>query len=151
VSASTVNVLMVDSVNDDITQRRHRALSLSGQLRHIVFEYCYAADLDERQESMLRAGMLPRVTLNEDSLCAKIEEAIQRFRPQYVLLHTGFVYRQHPDVFVRVFSRLKRTYLGVMFGVQLRPGMFADPQAFHTSAPVVALQRLIFDEVLGNP
>jgi len=139
---------MVDSVFDDITQRRHHFLSSSEKLQHIAFEFCYAADLNEEQQAMVRHYQLPHVSITEDSLCRKVQEAINLFRPKYVLLHTGFVYSQHPEIFEGAFRRLKRSNPDVMFGLQLRPRMVADPQAFHTSGPVVDLQRLIFHEAL---
>ena len=145
-----VKVLMVDSVNDELTQRRHAFLESNKRLQHIKFKFCYAVDLDPEQEASIRAHILPLITIVEDDLVKRIFKAAQRSRPQFIILHTGFVFRQNQAVFIRVFTSLKRMIPDVIFGVQMQHGMVRDREAFHETNAVLNLERELFPEVHGS-
>lgn len=141
-------ILFVDSVDDSITKRRHRILASDPRLGGYELHYFYAAVLTSEQEAVLAAGMPPDLTLVEEELAKRLDNEIQSVEPQFLLLHTGFVFRRFPSVFFRVFAQLKEKYPTCRFGIQPREGLTIDQAAFHQTEEVIKLQRLVFREIL---
>jgi hypothetical protein len=144
------NVLIVDSVDDRITRRRHAVLASCKLLKEITLDYCYAIDLSDSQASALSAGFMPEFQLSEDTLFCRVDSAIRSFKPTCVLVHSGFVYRRYPNVYGRVFARLKRSYPRVSFGIQIRPGLEVDRNVFSMIGDVREIHDLIFVRALGD-
>ena len=141
-------ILFVDSVDDDITKRRHRILGSDPRLASHELHYFYAVTLTLQQEELLAVGFPPSFDLVENELAARLNNEIKRTQPQFVLLHTGFVFRQFPSVFFRVFTQLKEKYPACRFGMQPREGLSVDSAAFHQTDDVIKLQQLVFREIL---
>jgi hypothetical protein len=142
-------ILFVDSVDDSITKRRHRILASDPRLAAYELHYFYAAVLTPKQEAVLAAGMLPDLTLVEEELANRLENDIHSIEPQFVLLHTGFVFRRFPSVFFRVFAQLKKSHPTCRFGIQPREDLTIDPEAFDQTDEVTKLQELVFREILN--
>jgi hypothetical protein len=141
-------ILFVDSVDDSITKRRHRILASDPRLAGYELHYFYAAVLTPEQEVVLAAGMVPDLTLVEEELANRLDNEIQSIEPQFVLLHTGFVFRRFPSVFFRVFAQLKKNYPTCRFGIQPREGLTIDRETFDQTDEVIKLQQLVFREIL---
>src|SRR5690349_24530380 len=116
-------VLIVDSVDDSLTRRRHAKLASSQLLENITLDYCYAIELSESAKAELDHGLEPEFELTEDTLFQRVDHAIQSFQPNYVMVHSGFVYRRYPEVYDKAFTRLKQSHPIVRFGIQHRPGI----------------------------
>jgi hypothetical protein len=142
-------ILFVDSVDDSITQRRHRILASDPRLAGYELYYFYAAVLTPEQEAVLAAGVAPDLKLVEEDLANRLDNEIKSIEPQFVLLHTGFVFRRFPSAFFRVFAQLKEKHPTCRFGIQPREGLSIDQAAFHQTDEVIKLQHLVFREVLN--
>jgi hypothetical protein len=142
-------ILFVDSVDDSITKRRHRILASDPRLAGYELHYFYAAVLTPEQEAVLAAGMVPDLTLAEGELANRLDNEIQSIEPQFVLLHTGFVFRRFPSAFFRVFAQLKEKYPTCRFGIQPREGLRIDPAAVHQTDEVMKLEQLVFRDILN--
>ena len=142
-------ILIVDSVEDDITRRRHQILESSPRLAEYDIDYCYSAEITEEQEEMLRFRMKPELSVTGEEIRRRIEGKITAFRPHFVLLHTGFVFRDYADEFFRAFSAMKAAHPNTQFGLEERDGLEVDQSAFHNTEEVVSLQNLIFRDILG--
>jgi hypothetical protein len=142
-------ILFVDSVDDSITKRRHRILASDPRLAGYELHYFYAAVLTPEQEAVLAAGMVPDLTLVEEELAKRLDNEIQSIEPQFVLLHTGFVFRRFPSLFFRVFAQMKKNYSTCRFGIQPREGLTIDQGTFDQTDEVIKLQQLVFREILG--
>jgi hypothetical protein len=143
-----IKILFVESVDDSITKRRHRILASDPRLAGYELHYVYAVVLTQEQEAVLAAGLPPDLTLVEEELANRLDHEIQSIKPQFVLLHTGFVFRRFPSVFFRVFTQLKEKYPTCRFGIQPRDRLTIDQAAFHQTDEVIKLQRLVFREIL---
>jgi hypothetical protein len=144
-----IKVLFVDSVDDAITRNRHQLLSAHPKLKNYEFDYCYAKTFSEEEQAGLEVGIAPDFSLSEEALFGVIDYKIRSFHPHFVLLHTGFVFRRFPSVFVAVFAKLKRSSPECRFGLQPREGLSVDQAAFDKTEGVIELQNLIFKEALN--
>ena len=142
-------ILFVDSVDDSITKRRHRIIDSDPRLAGYELYYFYAAVLTPEQEAVLAAGVAPDLKLVEEELANRLDNEIQSIEPQFVLLHTGFVFRRFPSAFFRVFAQLKEKHPTCRFGIQPREGLSIDQAAFHQTDEVIKLQQLVFREILN--
>jgi hypothetical protein len=147
-SDKRIKILFVESVDDDITRRRHGLLASDSRLNGYELHYFYATILTPEQQAGLAVGMAPDLTLSDEELFGRLEKEIQRIHPRFVFLHTGFVFRRFPSVFIRVFARLKQKYPNCRFGLQPREGLIVNGAAFDQTDEVVKLQRLIFTDIL---
>jgi hypothetical protein len=97
---------------------------------------------------MLELGIAPDLMLVREELAMRLEQEIQKVDPQFVLLHTGFVFRRFPSVFFAVFTELRNKYRNCSFGLQPREGLKIDEDAFDQTEEIANLQRLIFRDIL---
>ncbi|HSY18302.1 MAG TPA: hypothetical protein VK815_08215 [Candidatus Acidoferrales bacterium] len=139
-------VLIVDSVDDAITDRRRALLDESSLLKQqkITLAYCCAVDLTSQQRFDLEFKMRPDYLLAEDSLFERINQAIKSAKPKYVFAHSGFVYHDNPQVYNAAFSRLKKLYSKIKFGLQLRGGMEFNEKIFDMDDSTKQIHDFIF-------
>jgi hypothetical protein len=149
IDSANTTVLMVDSVDDAITRRRHSFLASSELLQGITLQYCYAIELSEPDKADLDLGIGPDFQLTKNMLFGRVDRAIRSFHPDYVMVHSGFVYRRYPQVYRGAFAQLKHSHPDVRIGLQLRPGIEIDPIAFDTDPAVREIHDLIFVHALG--
>jgi hypothetical protein len=142
-------ILFVDSVDDSITKRRHRVLALDPRLAGYELHYFYTAILTPEQEALLTGGFAPDFKFVEEELANRLDKEIESIEPQFVLLHTGFVFRRFSSAFFRVFARLKEKYRTCRFGIQPRDGLRIDQAVFHQTDEVMKLQQLVFRDILN--
>ena len=143
-----IKILFVESVDDAITRRRHRLLAADPRLTRYQLYYFYAITLTPEEQSMLELGIAPDLMLVREELAMRLEQEIQKVDPQFVLLHTGFVFRRFPSVFFAVFTELRNKYRNCSFGLQPREGLKIDEDAFDQTEEIANLQRLIFRDIL---
>ena len=141
-------VLIVDSVEDKITRRRHALFARSELLLTFALEYCYAIELPESEKAKLDFGFAPDFQLTENSLFERVDTAVRSFEPDCVMVHSGFVYRRFSEAYRKAFARLKQMHPKIPVGIQLRPGMTVDSTAFDSNEFVHGIHDLIFVRVL---
>jgi hypothetical protein len=143
-------VMLVESVNDRITRRRHTHLESSSLLSDIKLTFCYAADISPEEEQGIGFGMLPSIEVSEAALFDRVDQAIKEVKPDYVIVHSGFVFRQNSDAFMRAFERLRSAHSQVGFGIQERHGLEFSRKTFHQTGRIKELHTLIFEAVLNG-
>jgi len=142
-------ILIVDSIDDEITRRRHALLASSPRTAGYQITYAYALDPDEDDQDMHYLDILARNPPTKDGLYGRIKTSIERYKPDYVLLHTGFVFRRHPELFYEVFRMLRAEFGAIGFGFQERDDMIVDSTAFTAREDVRSIQSLFFHDILG--
>ncbi len=142
-------ILIVDSVEDDITRRRHSILENSPRIKGYTINYVYAIELEEKDQFLGPIEILDNIEFKEESLYNSLKKRIELLVPDYVLLHTGFIFRAYPNIFYSVFKKLKLDFPNTGFGFQERWEMVVDKSAFSDTADVRSLQNLFFKQILG--
>jgi len=97
-------ILVLFSVDDDATERLTQRIQASRLLRGLTFSFCYAFD---------RYGS--RDALNLDSLYDKLRDPIQRARPQAMIIHHGVAFRNAPETYRQILTRIRRENPGLLF------------------------------------
>lgn len=147
---SIQRILVLQSVQDDITDRRIERIGNSPFLQGYSIEHCYAVELTEEDRRKLMPQMMFEVTsrpLDEEDLLGRIEANIQSFRPDALIVHAGFVFHRFPDTFMRVLSALKARYPSIRFGIEGARGLDADlglDAVFEQSSEMQDLVALLF-------
>jgi hypothetical protein len=144
------SVLIVDSIEDEITNNRHRILNSSPLLRDYIIHYCYSTEFDDTQKQKISIGQTPYFVLEEKELYSRIEEAIQKHNPDYILIHSGFVFCRYPEIFLDVIEKLKKSHPQIGLGLQTRPFLNIDSNFLNCNEEVIALEKLIFHEALSR-
>ena len=98
-----VRVLLVESVDDDITRRRHNILLSNDKLKEYEFEYCYVKTFNAEDQSAIEFGICPDFSLSEDDLFAAVNAKASVLRARFypcthwlcisafpISLHAGF-------------------------------------------------------------
>ena len=98
-------VLIVNSVDDGITQNRIELLNVSPLTTDFELFHAYAA-----------RKLNQDVTLNE--MLFRIELAIKDYKPEYLIFHTGGSFHRQPELFMNCVVYLKQKYQNVKFGYQ---------------------------------
>jgi hypothetical protein len=97
-------ILVLFSVDDDATERLTQQIQSSRLLRGLTFSFCYAMD---------RYGS--RAPLNPDSLYEKLRDPIERTRPQAMIIHHGVAFRNAPETYRQILTRIRRENPGLLF------------------------------------
>jgi hypothetical protein len=144
-----IRILVVESIDDEITRSRHRILGNSPRLQEYQFSSCYALDAEgqDAQEDLL--SLMARHPPTEEGLARNMRKAIQQATPDFVLLHTGFVFQSYQKVFYSVWSCLRQEFPDIRFGYEERDGLnIIDPEAFDLDAETQQMQRLFFERIV---
>jgi hypothetical protein len=117
--------------------RYHKAATLTFHGRHFQ-PHLPITRVDEA------VWILPSIKIDQAVLFDRIDRAIRACTPDYVILHTGFVFEQNRETFERVFEKLVDAYPKIEFGIQERPGLDVFNEIFRQTGRVKQLHDLIF-------
>ena len=74
--------------------------------------------------------------LFEGAVFGRISKAIKHYKPQIIILHTGFTFLMYPELILRVFSKLHKEFPELKFGY--------DKQFLHSSNSFSSELELLF-------
>ncbi len=148
-------ILILQGVRDDSTVRREIHVRKVPALREHTFEYVYAAeppDLDETQPLPARVLQNQQSTLDERRLLACLNETVERFQPDLLLVHSGPVFQSSLDQLWFVLTAVKAGHPRMRIGFQPRPFEQYGPKPFFEySTELRDIMRAVFgDEVKGK-
>ncbi|HZM10246.1 MAG TPA: hypothetical protein VFC15_08555 [Candidatus Limnocylindrales bacterium] len=98
-------LLIVESINDDLTKRRIASKQAKFAADDLSVEYCYALESTRR--------------IDKQSLLDYIDRKINSFRPDLMIVHAGFVFSQHPETFLSVLTELSSKHPLLRIGSQM--------------------------------
>jgi len=136
-------VLIVNSVNDFITERRIERLISNPLTANFEIFHSYALrDLNEK------------ATLNE--MTFRIELGIKSFQPEYVIFHTGASFHNQPDIYQKCVINLKQKYDNIKFGYEPRlsnecVNYFDNLEIFDKDKKTSEIIRVLFFNVFNRP
>lgn len=152
----TNRVLILESVDDALTRRRSKHLSESPILQGYIVEHCYAVEISEQDRKKPTPVMMEDVIsrpLKSEDLLIRIEEKIRSFQPNFLLLHTGFVFHANLQTFIEVLRNLKTKYPNIKLGYQGRSefeNRFFEEGIFDQSSEIKKLENLFFYKIYGR-
>ncbi len=141
-------ILMLETLNDTTTSRRHQILNDSPRLVDFKIEYCYASDVIATSDSTNYAEK-EELLFTSNALIEYMEEAIARYNPEVILVHTGSVYMANPVAFTRCFQYLKAKFGHIGTNYQKRADFVVDEGAFNITGQARMASELIFERILG--
>jgi hypothetical protein len=118
---SNQRILLLQSVQDRITDRRIWRIKNNPELKDYTIENFYAIELSNSQREKDVDDMMMEVEtqgINEDDLLKRLDLKIQSFQPEVLIIHGGFVFRKFPKIFLKVLSKLKTKFPTIRFGLQ---------------------------------
>jgi hypothetical protein len=114
-------VLVLQSVEDEITERRSRRMRESPFLRGNHFEQFYAIELTKeqrRQPTPLMMQQVENATLDETELTERLTRSIDRFKPNVLVVHLGFVFRRYSEAMLAALATIKARFPHIKIGVE---------------------------------
>ncbi len=123
-------ILILESVRDETSARREIHIQNSPLLRDHSFEYAYALDLAPLAETLpmpARALKSLQSSLDDKELLTRLNERIEAFQPDILLVRSGAVFHSFPDQLMSVLQALKEAHPALRIGFQ--------PRAFEQYAP----------------
>lgn len=115
-------VLVLESVEDNVTMERVALKRSFFSKNDVEVEYCYAVELTKRQQQLDVRTMVSEVLkepLDGQDLLARVDQRITSFRPDVMIVHAGFVFLTHPEVFLSVLTKLKSLHPELRIGSEL--------------------------------
>jgi hypothetical protein len=144
-------ILLVESVDDALTQRRHLRLETSSLLESYRISYCFASSINLDAVCCSGEELEKLLKLDEDGLFERVQTAIVAERPKHVIVHTGLIFSRNIELYYAVFAKLADLHPKVVFSIQERPGLDFPSDVFACNVVVKKLHALIFNTVLRMP
>ena len=132
-------LLIVESLEDEITAARHEILLASPRLRDFDLEYVYAVEHDPSRDD----------TLNKAEFAERLRTRIAESMPHCVLFHTGHVFMRHMRWFEDMISHMRERFRDVRFGYQQKRDLPISRGVFSEDAETKRIQTLLFETILG--
>lgn len=151
-----LRVLIIESVDDDLTRRRAEHLANSSVLKEYIIDHCYAMEITENDRNKPIQIMMSDVTsrsLKKEDLFRRLDVKTQSFQPNFILLHTGFIFHTFQITFIQVLKQLKTKYPQIKFGYEIRPTIDRDlieEGIFDTGIETKEIENLFFFKVYGR-
>lgn len=145
-------ILVVQSVEDDITLYRKQAITLNPLLRAYDFGFCYAIPLNDFQKRMsipAMMGQLYEQPLDDYTLEERLALQIMAFQPELVVIYYGAILRHFTTELMCALRILRARFPNVTFGIQSNYPLSSIPDAtlvFDRSPNVHSLVQLIFPQ-----
>jgi hypothetical protein len=115
-------ILVLQSVEDDITEYRMWRMHHSPSLVDYEFENCYAIELTDEQKTLPTDVMMMQVEnakLDENRLVDRLTQKIATFKPDLVVVHFGFAFMRFPKEMFAVLRTLRTRFPALKLGVEL--------------------------------
>jgi hypothetical protein len=114
-------VLVLQSVNDALTARRMERTANSPRLSNYSIRPSYAIRLSKQQQAMDVSKMMATIHkagIDTKRLLDDLNKDVEDFQPEFLVVHSGFVFTQFPTEILSVLRRLKIKHQSVRFGIQ---------------------------------
>ncbi len=114
-------VLVLESVDDGITEYRKRRAELSPELLNYEIRYCYAVDLTERQRVIPPQVMMQEVEeagLDVAEFSRKMKACVDEFVPDALVVHDGFVFHWFTGTMVAGLRDVKVAFPALRIAVE---------------------------------
>jgi hypothetical protein len=114
-------ILVLQSVEDYITESRMRRMRTSPLLEGCEFECCYAVELTGAQRELPTFTMMGAVedsVLDKDSLAVRISRKVITFNPDLLVVHFGFVFQRFPEKLLAALESVKTSFPKLKFGIE---------------------------------
>ena len=114
-------IIILQSVQDSITFRREMRIQNSPFLQEYEFEHIYAIVLSPEQQRLPTELMMMQVDQNKldgEDLLKRITAKLESFKPDILIIHSGFVFHRFPEEMLSVLKSLKTSYPTLRMGIQ---------------------------------
>jgi len=132
-------LLIVESVEDEITIGRHELLTASPRMQEFRLEYVYAIGMQATTES----------EMNRAEFSERLRARITEFRPEYVLFHTGLAFQRNITWYEDLVRELRSRFPNVRFGYQAKQNLAIPEDLFSGDDGTKRIQSLVFRDILG--
>lgn len=153
-----IKVLLVESLDSESVRKRHEILLASPRMAGYRIFWFYPFT-----DSRLPIS-LAKESINQKDLTRRLRDAIQEIDPHFVMLHTGFAFRENPEAFYAAFKDLRKEFPAVRFGSEVMAllaerreafptrhfdpdkmmGFVVDEEAFDSDPQTLEIQGLLF-------
>jgi hypothetical protein len=130
--AARTRVLVIQSVEDEVAAHRVRRMTTSPLLRDFEFEQFYWIELSEKQRQRLYQSPFGRVdftfsahelleqSVDLDTWEPRLQDSVEAFSPQLVIVHHGFVFRRYSIAIISVLRAVKERFPYLRMGMEGR-------------------------------
>jgi hypothetical protein len=144
-------ILILQSIEDQITARREMRIKSSPLLKEYEIESIYAVELTDKQRQLSPPMVMEEVmeqSLSADHLFDRLKRKVGDFKPSILLVHIGFVFHQFSDEMLFALKSLKHEFPDVRIGLESRGIPFVErsdlQSVFDTSAKTIDLIEQVF-------
>ncbi len=130
-----MRVLVIFSWDDDTSQARHERMRQDRRLKSYDFHQRFALPS-------------PRTQPEVNGLFAMISTAIEKVKPDVLLIHTGAAYHRSPQAYAKCLLRIRETYPTLRLGLERRgddAGALERLGIFEQSKEMKAIESDFFD------
>jgi len=116
-------ILVLQSVEDEITYRREMRIKRSPLLRDYNFKHIYAIELKDEQQELPTPLMMEQVvqgSLDGEELLDRLVRKVIAFDPNILIVHAGFVFHRFPHEMISALKSLKDKFPNLRIGIQSR-------------------------------
>ncbi len=127
-------VLVLQSVDDEITFRRRLHIEQDPLLEPCDFQYCFAIELTERQKRIPVEDMMREIYLqpfDERGLEDRMSTLVLSFSPDLVVLYYGAILEWFSDPLMATLKRIRKRFPELHFGIHSRYPIREIPGAEH--------------------
>lgn len=117
-------ILILDSINDSITRRRTALMNIVFRELSVEHEYLVnikKEDVEQTHIDELEYWFSQRCPFSHEECLEALENKIKQFNPNYILLHTGIVFRHYPKDVLQLLKDIKIIYPKIKIGYQYHP------------------------------
>ena len=152
-------ILIIESIRDRIADNRQMAFNESPDLKCYEIAYIYMVEPSDLPQPAARHlsnaasfGIPLPIASIEQVLFSRITAQIEVFQPQYLLVYTGFVFRQYSDQVYSVLRRLRDIDPNLSigrFGKSTYPSDRVTAGVFDRTDGVIAIENTFYSEIFG--
>lgn len=114
-------VLVMQSVEDAITDKRKHKIENNPALADYQFAFCYAVELSYDQKAIpipIMVNQVSREPFDTNKLIARLGKHIRAFNPDLLVVHFGFVFEAFPNEILTALKTIRTEFPNVKFGLR---------------------------------
>jgi hypothetical protein len=116
---SIKRMLVVLSVNDDISLNRIVRYKQRPALSDYEIEYCYCKELDIENRKLKKNEIAEIISeFNKENFNFQLQEKIKKYNPDTLIIHAGFIFNMRSGDFISVFKKIKLLYPSIFIGIE---------------------------------
>jgi|WetSurMetagenome_2_1015567.scaffolds.fasta_scaffold00367_19 hypothetical protein len=126
-----MKVLILNSVDDGLTMQRKMRMDESPILSKYLINHSYAIELTDKQKMLSMETMMSQIKkgqLDEVDMFNRLKKAIIKYKPDVLVVHTGFVFSSFPSEITSVLDRLKFEFPDLKIGMQRMRNLYDSEQ-----------------------